>query len=180
MKEFIQGYASRFNMKSEVITEKGKTFREVMLPGCFDEAIEKQNNIVYVLNHSSNPKDVIACTDKGNLKLTIDSIGLHYSIEVKTKAQRKVFDDLAKGKFSESSFRFTVYPDDIDWKIENGENVRYVKRVHELLDVSTVLKGAYKSATAEATECNNNICKRKLIPTENARSLRNQRIQSLI
>lgn len=134
----LEFYASVFNSKSKPITEKGKTFREVISPGAYDRT--ETSNTLATLFHDKNK--IIGRSRSGTLKLEVDDYGLKAIVNMgNTQLHRDTIEQVERGDLDECSFIGRV----TDWneKYEDGELIRYIKAIDLLRDVSIVSEGAY-------------------------------------
>ena len=136
-KPVIRGHAAVFNK----LSEKLGWFREIILPGAFDNVLD--NDVRALFNHDSNL--ILGRTKSGTLKIGVDSEGLYYEIEpADTQASRDLMVSIERGDVSQSSFGFIVSTNGDEWKEdENGDEVRYIRNVQRLFDVSPVTFPAY-------------------------------------
>src|SRR4051794_7529743 len=81
------GYAARFNAPSEVLAERGKVFREVILPGAFARSLAAppRGDILALWNHGADGRPPLARTPD-TLKLWEDAEGLRYEFELPESA----------------------------------------------------------------------------------------------
>jgi len=135
----VEGYASVFNSMSEDLGG----FREIILPGAFSEVLD--NDVRALYNHDSNY--LLARTTSGTLELKEDDKGLYYRFEMpNTSYGNDMLELFRRGDLSQSSFGFTVEKD--NWRMEEGQHVRYIERVGSLFDVSPVVFPAYNQASS--------------------------------
>lgn len=134
----VEGYASVFNSMSEDLG-----FREVILPGAFSNVLD--NDVRALYNHDSNY--LLARTTSGTLELKEDDKGLYYRFEMpNTSYGNDMLELFRRGDLTQSSFGFTVEKD--NWRMEDGQQVRYIERVGSLFDVSPVVYPAYSQASS--------------------------------
>ena len=135
----VEGYASVFNSMSEDLGG----FREIILPGAFSEVLD--NDVRALYNHDSNY--LLARTTSGTLELKEDDKGLYYRFEMpNTSYGNDMLELFRRGDLTQSSFGFTVEKD--NWRMEDGQQVRYIERVGSLFDVSPVVFPAYSQASS--------------------------------
>lgn len=135
----VEGYASVFNSMSEDLGG----FREIILPGAFSDVLD--NDVRALYNHDSNY--LLARTTSGTLELKEDDKGLYYRFEMpNTSYGNDMLELFRRGDLSQSSFGFTVEKD--SWRMENGQNIRYIEKVNSLFDVSPVVYPAYAAASS--------------------------------
>ena len=131
----LEGYAAVFNSETTI-----GDFREQIAPGAFTDALIQ--DVRFLLNHDGVP---FARSSNGSLQLTEDEHGLHYRAElIDTQAGRDLYAMVKRGDLNESSFAFTI--EDEAW----DDNLRTIKRVGHLYDVSVTTWGAYPQTSAEA------------------------------
>jgi hypothetical protein len=135
----VEGYASVFNSMSEDLGG----FREIIKPLAFTNAMNDDVRALY--NHDSNY--LLARTASGTLELWQDDKGLGYRFEMpNTTYGNDMLELFRRGDLNQSSFGFTVEKD--SWKLENGQQVRYIESVSSLFDVSAVVYPAYVSSSS--------------------------------
>ena len=139
----IVGYAAVFGHESEDLGG----FREVIEPGAFTEAVER-DDVRALFNHDVNI--VLGRTPK-TLRLREDENGLHYDIDPpETQAARDLLVSLGRGDVDQSSFGFSVISE--TWLQPEGDRnypLRQINKVR-LYDVSPVTFPAYTTTSAEA------------------------------
>jgi len=138
----IVGHAAVFNK----ISEKLGWFREIILPGAFDDVLE--NDVRALFNHDSNI--VLGRTKSKTLQLRVDENGLYYEIELPdTQAARDLMISIERGDISQSSFGFSIASNGDEWKQDEEKNdLRYIKKVKRLYDISPVTFPAYPDTDA--------------------------------
>jgi hypothetical protein len=131
----LEGYAAVFNTETQI-----GNIRERIEPGAFGEAIKQ--DVRFLLNHDGVP---FARSSNGSLQLQEDEQGLHYRAELlDTQAGRDLYAMVARGDLNESSFAFTIA--DESWE----DDLRTIRSVGNLYDVSVTTYGAYSQTSAEA------------------------------
>lgn len=152
----VEGYAVRFNEPSKILCEphKGATqvFREIILPGAITEELILRSDIFARIDHR---KDIVLARCKngeGSLQLEIREDGLYYMFEAPhTQWGDELLEHIKRGEICESSFGFRMpIPESYEyeeWKRENGELIRTVKKITCLTDVSAVYNPAYSTTT---------------------------------
>lgn len=142
-KKIITGYAAVFNRDSEDFGG----WVERIDPKAFDEVLS--DDVRALFNHDSN---LILGRNGTTLKLSIDSVGLKYEIELPdTTAGRDLFESIKRGDVSQSSFGF-IYKEH-SWqsnKEKNLPSVRTILKVARLFDVSPVTFPAYPDTQVAA------------------------------
>ena len=139
-KDVVIGHAAMFNSLSEDLGG----FREKIQPGAFDDVLE--NDVRAYFNH--DPNYLLGRTSAGTLRLSVDEQGLRYELDVpNTTAGRDLKENMRLGNITQSSFAFTIGKDGDAWeRAENGADIRTIKKVKRLYDVSPVSLPAYPSA----------------------------------
>jgi len=131
----LEGYAAVFNSETNI-----GDFREQVAPGAFKDSLEQ--DVRFLLNHDGVP---FARSGNGSLKLTEDDHGLHYRAELlDTQSGRDLYAMVKRGDLNESSFAFTIA--DEEW----ADDLRTIRSVGKLFDVSVTTFGAYPQTSAEA------------------------------
>lgn len=130
----VEGYAAVFNDETVI----GGKFAERVAPGAFDQA--DMGNTVALFNH--NIDQPLARVGRG-LELSVDERGLKYRFEVGNQSYAKdLIENIRMGNVSTSSFGFTVRDDEWERR-DDGVNLRTIKEVGLLFDVSPTTQGAY-------------------------------------
>lgn len=135
----IIGHAAVFNKLSEDLGG----FREQIALGAFDGVME--NDIRALFNHDSSM--ILGRSKAGTLTVSIDNTGLVYDVKLPdTQVARDLYTSIGRGDISQSSFGFRVGKD--HWEqLDNGDAVRTIIEVSELIDVSPVTFPAYPDAS---------------------------------
>lgn len=129
----VEGYAAVFNDETVI----GGSFAERIDRNAFDGA--DMTNTVALFNHDINKP--LARAGHG-LELTVDERGLKYRFEVGDQSYAKdLVENIRMGNVSTSSFGFTVRDD--EWEMRDDMNLRTIKEVGLLFDVSPTTQGAY-------------------------------------
>ncbi len=102
---FIDFYASVFNRRSKLLSEEGKVFYEIILPGAFNDALDRDDlNVLAVLDHEK--EYMLARTRSGTLNLNSDEKGLKASFKMPdTSLGRDALEMISRGDIDESSFK---------------------------------------------------------------------------
>jgi len=139
-KDVVIGHAAVFNSLSEDLGG----FREQIKPGAFDDVLKDDTRAYF--NH--DPNLILGRTEAGTLRLSVDETGLRYELDVPdTTAGRDLKENMRLGNITQSSFAFTIGKDGDAWeRAENGADIRTIKKVKRLYDVSPVSLPAYPSA----------------------------------
>ncbi|HEY2414157.1 MAG TPA: HK97 family phage prohead protease [Pirellulaceae bacterium] len=146
----IVGYAAVFNTLSRPMqvsrnAPNGKTFREIIRPGAFARALASGNEIFARAEH----EDYLGRTGNGTLRVSEDSRGLKYEIDPPdTSAGRDIVALIRRKDVYESSFAFRTLPNGDSWRREDGDLIREIRGVGELLDVGPTVRAAYAATDA--------------------------------
>lgn len=140
----IDGYALKFNRKSDPMGFGDYSFREQIDPHALDNA--DMSNVVALFNHDQN--QVLGRTGI-NLQLSVDDTGLKYTLTPPdTQLGRDLLENVRQGIISQSSFAFTI-PDDTDaqkWTRDGDAEAPYnrlIRSIDHIYDVSPVTTPAY-------------------------------------
>jgi HK97 family phage prohead protease len=154
-KTFLVGRAASFGVMSHDLGG----WREIIEHGAFDDALAAPDlDVVHNVNH--DPSKILGRTLSGTTTLTSDVRGLNYRTLLPDVTYARDLAELCKrGDVSQSSFAFTVDPDDEDWSDTDdpdnpGERcgLRTISRVSRLFDVATVASPAYPGTAAGITD----------------------------
>lgn len=140
----IEGYAAVFNSMSEAMWG----FREVIEPGFFDDVLGDDTRALF--NHDSNV--VLGRSSAGTLDLAQNEKGLKVDITPPDTSlvRDMVLTPMQRGDINQMSFAFSLKPDGDDWREEDGQLIRVLKKsgALRLYDVSVVTAPAYPETSA--------------------------------
>jgi uncharacterized protein len=146
----IEGYAALFNTLSEPIGQLGGA-RELIAPGAFTRALERNDNVVLTINH--DPNLLLARSTSGTLTLRQDEKGLFFSASLpNTTYANDLIESMNRGDINQNSFAMVI--DKQDWEKRGKDRVSVVKDVH-LFDVSVVVNPAYTQTYSQLRELAN-------------------------
>ena len=130
----VSGYAAVFNQPADI----GGSFREVIAPGAFTEAIGR-DDVVFLINHEDLP---LARTRSGTLTLSEDEHGLRMEtvLDAADPDVQSIVPKMKRGDLDKMSFAFTS--DVEEWEDDGKMVTRTIKKV-TLYDVSIVTTPAY-------------------------------------
>lgn len=140
----LRGTAVVFNQLSENLGG----FREQIDPGAFDDC--DMDDVRCLFNHDDSM--VLGRTVSKTLTLTRDSAGVHFECDPPdTSYARDLAACMDRGDVDQCSFSFTVAPGGADWSEdpESGGDIRTVKKISRLYDVSVVTYPAYPQTSSE-------------------------------
>lgn len=135
----IGGYAAVFNSRSQNLGG----FVETIEPGTFRKTIG-ESDIRALWNH--NADHVLGRNRSGTLRLSEDSTGLQYEVDLPDTSQARDLRELIeRGDVNQSSFGFTTLDD--SWGLTDDDFPLRSLREVQLFDVSPVTYPAYLDAT---------------------------------
>lgn len=135
----VRGYAAKFNE----ITVIGNWFREEILTGAFDDCLA--DDIRALFNHDANL--ILARTASGTLEVGVDAVGFWYEYVTPNRQYAlDLADAIERGDVSQSSFAFSAK--ETIWIEREGElDLRQIKKMERIYDVSPVTYPAYQNTT---------------------------------
>ena len=138
--QIITGHASMYDTRSENLGG----FYEYIEAGAFTPELIAKSDTRALINHDQNL--ILGRTTSGTLRLNADEKGLRYEFDVpQTSYGKDLVVSMQRGDITQSSFAFTVAED--DWTTdEAGNNIRTIKKIDRLYDVSPVTYPAYPEA----------------------------------
>jgi HK97 family phage prohead protease len=140
----LDGYVNAVGRESRILPSSRGPFKEQIVPGAFDRALQKTDNVELRFNHDENRR--LGSIKDGNLTLYEDNIGLR---AIATVTDEEVIQKAKDGKLTGWSFGF------IDQKPNwqdgpDGIQRRFLEDI-ELLEVSILDKTpAYIATSIEA------------------------------
>lgn len=140
----VEGYASVFGQESRLIAENGKVFYEIIEQGAFDEALAR-DDLNVIANRDHDDMKMLARTKSGTLALSVNETGLLYTFQPpNTVLGNDTVELINRGDLSESSFRYNVKQDGVEWSYgDDGILRRRVFKVFKIFDVAIVVNGAF-------------------------------------
>jgi HK97 family phage prohead protease len=142
-KHLVVGHASVYDSRSNNLGG----FYEFIERGAFNEELINNSDVRALINH--DPNLILARNTSGTLNLTADQRGLKYEFEMpETSYGKDLAISMKRGDITQSSFAFTVAED--DWSTDDeGNNIRTIKKIDRLYDVSPVTYPAYNMAESD-------------------------------
>ena len=139
-KKIIIGHASVYGKRSENLGG----FYEFIEAGAFTPELIENSDVRALINHDQNL--ILGRSTSGTLRLNADEKGLRYEFDVPdTSYAKDLVVSMERGDIDQSSFAFTVEED--EWSSdEDGNNIRTIKKINRLYDVSPVTFAAYPDA----------------------------------
>ena len=142
-RDLVVGHASVYDSRSNNLGG----FYEYIERGAFTEELIANSDVRALINH--DPNLILARNTSGTLNLTADERGLKYEFEMpETSYGKDLAISMKRGDITQSSFAFTVAED--DWSTDDeGNNIRTIKKIDRLYDVSPVTYPAYNMAESD-------------------------------
>jgi len=131
----VSGYAAVFGEETNI----AGMFTEVIERGAFSSALERQDDVVFLINHDGLP---LARTRSGTLRLTEDERGLYMETELDGSDPdvRAIVPKMKRGDLDKMSFAFV--PTRQEWN-DSGDMPKRTIQDLELYDVAIVTTPAY-------------------------------------
>ncbi len=132
----VSGYAAVFDEETSI----AGLFRETIARGAFTKAIERNDDVVFLVNHDGLP---LARTRSGTLTLREDERGLYMETELdRTDPDvRAIVPKMKRGDLDKMSFAFM--PERQEWD-DTGDMPKRTIQDLRLFDVSVVTTPAYE------------------------------------
>lgn len=139
-KMIIEGYAVVFDEPIDL------GYIEVIDKGALDGA--DMSDVCLKYNHEDTTL-IMARTRNKSLQLTIDDHGLKiYAELIDTQSNRDIYKSIQAGLLDKMSFAFIV--EDANWDTVDGTDIRHIKKIAKLFDVSVVDVPAYEQTEVYA------------------------------
>jgi uncharacterized protein len=143
----IAGYAIVFNAPSEVLSERGVRFVEVIKPEAVTDALAGNPDIRALVDHDSSK--LLGRTTVGTLKYRVDARGVYVEImPPDTTYARDVVAVIERGDMDGMSFGFSVAAQGETWDTSGALPVRSVTRMARISEFSAVTFPAYPQTEA--------------------------------
>ena len=138
----VAGYAAVFD---EVANIAG-LFDEVIRSGAFSKAIERGDDVVFLVDHGGLP---LARSKSKTLKLYEDKKGLRMetSLDAADPDVRRIIPKMRRGDLSKMSFAFSMDGGVQRWASSGDVELREIVEVGGLSDVSIVTTPAYEGTS---------------------------------
>lgn len=127
-------------------------FVEIINRDALDWNTVKKSDIIANMDHRT---DYIMArsrkNNKGNLELTLDNTGLHFSFEApKTVKGDELISHIERGEYDSCSFCFSWDLNGGDEWVNDGKQLRHiVKKITKIYDVSVVAYPAYEQTNVD-------------------------------
>src|SRR5690554_4633159 len=111
----LEGYAAVFLQETRIAD-----FTETITPDAFTDSLKAGRDVLALVDH--DPRAVLARTRSGTLRLSEDTHGLHFSLDVPdTTTGRDLLALAERGDLGGASFAFTVPPGGEHWTDDRRE-----------------------------------------------------------
>jgi len=132
----VSGYAAVFDEETSI----AGLFRETIARGAFTNAIQRNDDVVFLVNHDGLP---LARTRSGTLRLSEDERGLYMETELDRNDPdvRSIIPKMQRGDLDKMSFAFM--PERQEWD-DTGDMPKRTIQDLRLFDVSVVTTPAYE------------------------------------
>jgi HK97 family phage prohead protease len=150
----VAGVAARYSNPTTIGAKNGRnSFREVVLPGAFRNAVAAKQDTKFLINH--DPNRLMGSVAAGTLRLRETADGLEFEADLPDSEDgRNAYTSIKRGDMSECSFGFTCDSGDDAWGVVevSGKRMacRSIKNIAELSDVSAVTFPAYGNTSVQA------------------------------
>lgn len=135
-KMIVEGYAVVYDSPTDM-----GGWIEVVDSGALDNT--NMDDVCMKYNHEDTYL-IMARTRNGSLQLDVDEKGLRVRAElIDTQSNRDIYKAIQSRLLDKMSFAFIV--EDANWDTIDGVDVRHIKRISRLFDVSVVDIPAYES-----------------------------------
>jgi uncharacterized protein len=142
----IQGYAARFNVKTQL--QPG--LREVIRPGAFRKTVAAKDDCYACFNHDE--QQILGRVRAGSLRLKDDGDGLYFEcdLDLGVSYASDLFRNIKNGSVSECSFGFYALQDDYVADDEDSSEVLRELKECQVFDVSPVVVPQYSNTSVSA------------------------------
>lgn len=157
----LRGHAAVFNSLSDDLGG----FREVLEPGAFRAALEKQPDVRLLFGHNGDTLIPLARTKSGTLEIREDDTGLHVWARVApTSFARDMRIAMERGDLDQMSFAFTLQEGGDDWENTDTGVIRTIRRdgIRDIFDVSVVTYPAYPETDVAMRELRSAVAQGRL------------------
>lgn len=148
----ITGTAIVFNSQSELLSEEGIRFYEVIVPEAVSPELISKSDIVMLYNHEKDA-GVLARSKKGTgtLSVNITETGVDFSFDApKSPIGDNILESVKRGDLDACSFAFTVKSGNDVWQRVGDFYQRTINKIEQLYDFSIVVNPAYSETACAA------------------------------
>lgn len=138
----VSGYAAVFDEEADI----AGIFREVIRPGAFRNAIQRGDDVAFLINHGGLP---LARSTSKTLRLSEDSKGLRVesTLDGSDPDVRRLVPKMRRGDLNKMSFAFSMDGGTQRWASSGDVDLREILAVGNLSDVSIVTYPAYEGTS---------------------------------
>lgn len=144
---YLSGYAATYN----TVSEDFGWWRERIMPGAFDRAVNEKQDVRHLINH--DPNQVLGRTLSGTTEIKSDAIGLWFrTLLPDTSFARDLLVSVQRGDITECSFAFTAARQSwIEDELTDDPSMERIRQLEDvdLYDISIVTYPAYPGTSAE-------------------------------
>ena len=144
---YISGYAATYSTLSEDLG----WWRERIMPGAFDRAVNEKQDVRHLINHDAN--QVLGRTVSGTTELKSDVKGLYFrTLLPDTSFARDLMVSMQRGDITECSFAFIAARQSwVEDELTDDPSMEYIRQIEDvdLYDISIVTYPAYPGTSAE-------------------------------
>lgn len=135
----VAGYAAVFDEEADI----AGIFREVIRPGAFRSALQRGDDVVFLIDHGGLP---LARSKSNTLKMYEDKRGLRIesTLDGTDPDVRRIVPKMRRGDLSKMSFAFSMKGGSQRWASSGDMELREIIEVGGLSDVSIVTFPAYE------------------------------------
>lgn len=148
----IKGTAIVYNSRSELLTEKGIKFYEIIKPESISQELIDKSDIIMLYNHKKD-MGVLARSKngKGSLKIELTDKGVDFEFKAKkTSLGNEVLESVRQGDLDGCSFAFYITREGEKWEKEGDVRIRTINKIELLEDLSIVTSPAYSMTTVNS------------------------------
>jgi uncharacterized protein len=143
----IRGYAIVFNSPSEVLSDYGFRFREIITRNAVVAPLAQGADVRALVDHDSSK--LLARTKAGTLRYEITEKGVRVEIDPPdTSYARDVMESIRRGDMDGMSFAFSVATKGDEWDESGDIPVRTVNNIARISEFSVVTFPAYPDTAA--------------------------------
>lgn len=148
----IVGYSIVFNSPSEVLSERGVRFREIVKPSAVAGILDGAD-IRALVDHES--RLVLGRSTKGTLRYVVDERGVKVQIDPpNTTYANDLMESMSRGDVSGMSFRFGVSKGGDEWDMSGEVPIRTINQFSAISEFSVVTFPAYPDTEAAVRSLN--------------------------
>lgn len=159
----IEGYALKFGVRSQMLSEWRCVFYEVLEPGCVSEEMLDSQDIKLTMFHDRQLILARSKEGEGTLHYEVDETGVKFRAEMpKTADGDKALELIKRGDISGCSFLYSTDEDDSENAVSYEKTdeefegcpvyIRHVKRIDHVYDFTVTPDPAYEQTEVTRRE----------------------------